>query len=591
MNPATLDQLADPIFVVGSDHELSCLNTAAIDLVARRAAESSQPAMPTNLVDLVDPDDVAAVHSAIERCRLLGYAEHGVRIADGRQGVLTLSDRRETAGLLGLLAYLRLPEPEQRDDTADDAANDTANDTAGGATSRPAVHGTEFPRATTSTTPATDQHTGLPTRTRFVERLDAVLRFGSVSGMSTAVFSISIDGFRTVNDVLGFRAGDAVLRSASVKLRAAHRNPADLGVTGDGEFGLVIPVRNADDALTIAHRVTNTLRDSVGFQGHRHPTSASVGVCIVHPDGADSETALRRARIAAGESRQAGRSSVALFTEDMEERLTTRAELESQVGDMLTGSGPEVVFQPVVDLTDGSTVTVEALARWDSPTYGTVAAERFVSTAEDVGLVAHLDRLVLRRACTRAASLHDPVSGNPISLAVNVSAQHLSACGAAATILGILAELRFSPERLIVEVTESMSAGQDEQVHAELARLRRHGVRIAVDDFGTGHSSLAQLERLEVDIVKLDRSFLHDVPGSARSTRYLSAIMAIARALELGIVFEGVENPAQARAITELGGSLAQGYLFAEPCTIDELRDALATTELGRAAQATAGTY
>jgi EAL domain-containing protein (putative c-di-GMP-specific phosphodiesterase class I) len=304
-------------------------------------------------------------------------------------------------------------------------------------------------------------------------------------------------------------------------------------------------------------------------------TSASIGLMIVN-EMLDAQTALRRADIAMHEGKRNGPDRTTVFTAEMESHVMIRAELEGQLRSTMTGSGPDVVFQPIVDLQSGRTIAVEALARWHSPTQGPIGPERFVSMAETMGLIGQLDRHVLRKACRAIADRCEPISGWPLDLSVNSSAMSLSRPDDADRILKVLDDEGFAPHRLILEITESLAIENDDVVRSQLQKLRSKGVRIAIDDFGTGHSSLAQLETLPVDFVKMDRSFLDDVPASKRRLRYLETIVAMATALRLEVIFEGIENPAQAQVLAEMGVELGQGYLLAEPLGIAALETRMA---------------
>jgi EAL domain-containing protein (putative c-di-GMP-specific phosphodiesterase class I) len=271
------------------------------------------------------------------------------------------------------------------------------------------------------------------------------------------------------------------------------------------------------------------------------------------------------------EGKRTRRDSVTMFVPEMQQRKIVRAELERELRETLMGDGPGVVFQPIVDMATGRTIAVEALARWTSRSQGPVGPDRFVAMAEAMGMVDLLDRHVLRTACREIRDVVDPSSGVPLDLTVNNSTIGLSAHGVADRILQVLADESFPPHRLIVEVTESVAVDNDAILLAELRRLRRNGVRVALDDFGTGTSSLAQLETLPVDFVKVDRSFLDRVPESARRLRYVKTIVEMANALELEVIFEGIERQAQLDALTDLGVVLGQGYLMAKPSSVKQL--------------------
>jgi predicted signal transduction protein with EAL and GGDEF domain len=324
--------------------------------------------------------------------------------------------------------------------------------------------------------------------------------------------------------------------------------------------------------MGLADELSAALRQVVVLGGRSFHTSASVGVAVIDdaPE-VDAETAVRRADIAMFEGKRTGSNSVTRFAPEMERRVVMRAELEGQLRATLTGAGPDVVFQPVVHLRSGRTVAVEALARWHSPTHGPVGPDRFVPMAERIGVIDQLDRHVMRKACKSIRDFREPTSGMLVDLTVNASTVHLSNHTVAQDVLEVISDHGFPANRLILEVTESSAVADDALLRDQLHQLRAEGVRIAIDDFGTGHSSLAQLETLPVDIVKIDRSFLTDVPESGRRLRYVETIINMANALDLAVIFEGIERPAQAEVLTDLGVQLGQGYLLAEPAGSSDL--------------------
>ena len=305
-------------------------------------------------------------------------------------------------------------------------------------------------------------------------------------------------------------------------------------------------------------------------------TSASVGVAVIEQGTiVSADEAVRRADIAMYEGKRVRHGLVTQFRPEMEQRVVVRTELEGQLRRSLIGSGPSIVFQPIIDLNTGHTSAVEALARWHSPTQGPIGPDRFVAMAEQMGIVDQLDRHVLRKACREMIDQRDPATGKLLSVTVNISTIHLATDDFARSIMQIVETANFDPNRLVLEVTESIGVEYDDVLGEQLDTLRGEGMRIALDDFGTGHSSLAQLETLAVDYLKVDRTFLSGLFDSTRRLRYLETIVNMAKALELGLVFEGIETVEQARALIDLGVTLGQGFLMAAPTRADELEERL----------------
>ena len=539
-----LDCIDQAILVLGDGHRVRYANHAALTLLAPGGGTSAPDHLdPTHFVHAED------LELAVARLAELGRVTSRVRPPAGtEQYEMSLTDHRLTPGIEGVVASFR---SLQHEDVLDARAEQHR---------RQAEH---------LLSALTDEITGLSTRRLFIERLSQRLR-ARQGDDALAVFFIDLDGFKAINDALGHTAGDAMLRSTAQRLLKVVPDVEQWGHVGGDEFVLFVEHCDWHLAEEFATAMATALRQSIVLGGRTLYTSASIGLLIVEAE-VDAETAVRRADIAMNEGKRNGPDSLTLFTSEMERHVLIRAELEGQLRSTLTGGGPDVVFQPVVDLRSGRTIAVEALARWHSPTQGPIGPDRFVALAENIGLVGELDRHVMRKACRAIVGRCEPTSGWPLDVTVNSSTMSLANPGDAQRILQILADEGFAPHRLILEVTESIAIENDEMLLNQLEVLRAEGVRIAIDDFGTGHSSLAQLENLPVDFVKMDRSFLDGVPSSKRRMRYLETIIAMAHALRLEVIFEGIEDPAQAHVLGGLGVELGQGYLLAEPVRASQL--------------------
>ena len=551
ITPVLLDCVDDAILVLRTNLELIYANRAALAL----ASNDHQPIAVEQLdpLALLHPEDHHAALSAIDHCIQDGRTQRRVRLLlpDGERPVeVTLTDHRSTDGIGGIVACFRNLEHE--------------------ATLEASINRQRHLDARIRTA-LTDQLTGLPSRRLFLDRLGVALDRAEARGQTVSVFFVDLDGFKAINDALGHSAGDVMLRSTTSNLLAAYERSQDWGRIGGDEFALFVAGHGEDDAVGLAGRIADAIRGTISLGGRPFHTSASIGIAVVQPGSADAETAVRQADIAMYEGKRRRPGSVVPFSPDMERRVVIRADLESQLRSTLIGAGPDVVFQPIFNQTTGAVFAVEALARWHSPTQGPINPDRFIRMAEAMGIIDQLDRHILRKACVGMLNVTDPASGRLVDVSVNSSTIHLVGREVASQILEVLDETGFPPERLILEVTESVAVEDNEQIRDQLRQLRERGVRIAIDDFGTGHSSLAQLEFLEIDILKIDRSFLDGVPESKRRLRYVETIVAMADALHLTVVFEGVERVEQALALTSFGVNLAQGYLFAEPCGANRL--------------------
>ncbi len=544
-----LDCVDDAIVVIGADLTVSYANRSAAELAGRHGDDDVPTSGGIDPDRLIHPDDLeiarGAVLAAIEQDR--ATARIRLSLPSGERPVeVTLTNHLDTAGIEGVVACFRNLDHETALERSLERERQLDQNI------RVAL---------------TDQLTGLPTRRLLLDRLGEALGAARVTGDLVSVFFIDLDGFKAINDALGHSAGDAMLRSTTNRLLGTLDRPKQWARIGGDEFVVFEPACGADAAIAIANDLSVALRQTIVLGGRSFYASASIGIAVIDGgvDLVDAEGALRRADIAMFEGKRRGRSGVTVFRPEMEHRVVVRAELEHQLRATLTSAGPDVVFQPIVHLGTGLTTAVEALARWHSPTHGPIGPDRFVPMAEAMGVVDQLDHHVLRKAARAIRDVTEPMTGLHLDLTVNSSTLTLSNPDAAEHILTILDNESFPPDRLILEVTESIAVEDDSELRRQLTVLRRAGVRIAVDDFGTGQSSLAQLEILPVDIVKLDRSFLTDVTSSDRRLRYVETIIALANALDLQVVCEGVERSDQAKMLDKIGVSLAQGYLLAEP--------------------------
>jgi diguanylate cyclase (GGDEF)-like protein len=554
-----LDSVDDAILVVTPDLKPLYANRAAVELAGHRHLDETLDQL--DAVAMVHRDDLGAVGDAMASCRADGRSKVRFRLLlpDAERPVeVTLTDHTATPAIGGIVACFRNLEHEVALQESLDRER-------------------QLDRRILAA--LTDQLTGLPTRRLFLDRLQDALAEAAVADEPLAVFFLDLDGFKAINDALGHSAGDAMLRSTTEHLLRVHPDPDHWGRIGGDEFALYVTGHDAETALALAGELARSVKKRVALGGPTTHTSASLGISVIAPGAADAEAAVRQADIAMYEGKRAGRDSITLFAPEMERRVIVRAELEAQLRSMVTGAGPTVVYQPIFDLRTGAVHAVEALARWHSPTRGPINPDRFIGIAEELGMIGRLDRHVLRTACRDLRPLNDPATGEPLRIAINSSTFTLTDERFAADVLLTLDETGVSIDRLLVEVTETAAVEDDPMARRQLAVLREAGVPVALDDFGTGHSSLAQLEHLEIDIVKIDRSFLRGVPDSPRRLRYLETIIAMASALHLEVVIEGVERIEQARALAARGVRFAQGYLLAAPCGVGRLLEQIEAAE------------
>jgi predicted signal transduction protein with EAL and GGDEF domain len=446
-----------------------------------------------------------------------------------------------------------------------------------------------------------DALTGLPNRALFQQRLTAAL----AAGAPVSIALIDLDDFKTVNDTLGHGAGDALLITVAQRLRASVRDGDTVARLGGDEFVVLFaggspaqagtspaptggtgtgsgpgPGPGPDEAELLARRMLAALGEPVRAEGHDLLVRASIGLAGAEP-GDDAGELLRRADIAMYAAKHDGGSGVQRYSSGMSGAVADTAALGAQLRDAIAGGQLRLEFQPIMSLAGGAVHGVEALVRWQHPQRGTIPPGDFIGVAERTGLIVPLGEWVLRTACGQlAAWTADLGPLAPERVSVNVSPRQLSEAGFAARVAEILDAAGVPARRLTLEITESGAVALGDAA-ARLEELRATGIRISLDDFGTGQSSLTLLHELPVDQLKLDRSFVA-AAGTGRRMNMPAAVFALAGAADLDIVAEGVETAEQAAVLAALGYRSAQGFHLARPMTAN------AVTELLTRSQATA---
>jgi diguanylate cyclase (GGDEF)-like protein len=406
-----------------------------------------------------------------------------------------------------------------------------------------------------------DALTGLPNQTLFDDRAATALARARRHGDRVAVAVLDLDRFKTVNDSLGHRAGDDLLVQVADRLRGAVRSPDTVARMGGDEFTLLLPELQAHGEAVVAERLLAAFEAPFDVEGHQIRVSPSIGLAAFPDDGDTHERLLRNADAAMYRAKENGRNTWATYASGMTERAYDRLTLEADLYRALERRELRLGFQPVARVSDRGRVAVEALVRWSHPSFGVLGPGEFLPLAEEVGLVAELDAWVLRQACLELGRA-DAAGTTPSRVAVNLSARSLAHPSLARVVAEALAYGGLAPDRLIVEVAESVTAQPADGVLEALADLRSTGVAVALDDFGRGHSPLADLADLPLDMLKIDRSFLAGVRSASDESPVLAAVIGMAHGLGLEVVAEGVETEEQLAFVARLGCDLAQGYLL-----------------------------
>ncbi len=417
-----------------------------------------------------------------------------------------------------------------------------------------------------------DPLTGLPNRVMFQERLEQASRRAHRAGHRVGVLFLDLDDFKLVNDSLGHQAGDALLADVGRRLRACVREMDTPSRLSGDEFALLLePVHTPTDALRVAERVRDSLRESIRIEGRTVVPRASIGLAISGPAGEGAETLLRDADVAMYRAKAEKAASMAIFDQRMHDESVARLTLEHELRQALDGGELRVHYQPIVDLESMVVTSVEALVRWQHPERGLLPPAAFLAAADEAGVIDQLGRWVLDHAVRQAASWEERLGPRGVvDLTVNLSPRQLTPA-LAGQVGGLLESTGLPAERLVLEITENAVLDDSPAAMATIGALQKRGVRFAMDDFGTGYSSLSALHSHRLDVLKIDRSFVSGLPQDRRGMAILDGVVRLGRAMGMRVVAEGIERADQFRVVRALGCHAVQGFLLAKPMAAEEV--------------------
>ena len=410
---------------------------------------------------------------------------------------------------------------------------------------------------------AHEEVTGLYNRRYLEDRLSRAIENAQASGTGAALLYLDLDGFKLVNDTLGHATGDEMLRevgSALTQCVGAHDVLARLG--GD-EFAAIIPGGDVEQGAELASKMLAVFQQSFKLAGHELRIGASIGVVTWPADGATAGELMQNADAAMYSAKHQGRNRYATFTSDLRRRASERLQIENQIRNALAAGEFHAEFQPIQETRERKLVRFETVCRWKNARLGEVSPMQFIPVAEETGIIVPLGQFMVRQACSAAAAWSK--EGMSVGVSVNVSGVEFARSDFADSVRNIVEETRVSPQLLELELNECVFGGDTDAAIDKVQRLRDMGIRVTLDNFGTGQSSLSHLGRIPVTALKIDRMFIADLERGPNAVSLVRSIIGIANSFGLRVLADGVENEAQLRVLRFLGCHEVQGFFFGKP--------------------------
>jgi diguanylate cyclase (GGDEF)-like protein/PAS domain S-box-containing protein len=413
-----------------------------------------------------------------------------------------------------------------------------------------------------------DLLTGLYNRALFLEKIEEAGARLRRSGQVFTVFMLDLDRFKDVNDSLGHHTGDKLLKEAAQRLRSCLRETDTLARLGGDEFAIIQAIEHdqREAAIGLTIRLIDKLNESFEIEGHKLNISTSIGIAMAPEDGTDADELMKKADMALYRAKAEGRNSYAFFDPAMTAQADARHHMENDLRKAISGRELELHYQPIIDVKSQQLCGVEALVRWRHPQRGLISPQDFIPLAEETGLIVPLGEWVLQQACADAINWPDHVR-----VAVNLSSVQFKKGNLLDVILCLLVETGLSPQRLELEITESVLFEDEGRNVTTMYQLKNLGISIALDDFGTGYSSLSYLTMFPFDKIKIDKSFTLNMTRNPTSAAIIAAVLSLGRSLDIATTAEGVENWQEFQSLRVSGVNYVQGYLFGRPCPASEL--------------------
>lgn len=420
-----------------------------------------------------------------------------------------------------------------------------------------------------------DELTSLPNRALFLDRLNQTLAAASRSRDKVGLMFIDLDGFKLVNDTLGHDIGDLLLQEAAERLKHCVRNTDTVARLGGDEFTVVMPnLHDPRDAPLVAQRILDSLSQTFELSGHETFVSASIGITVYPQDATEVGELLRNADGAMYQAKERGKANYQFFTDELNRELQERMLIKNGLAKAMVQGELALHYQPKMNLESGAITGVEALMRWNSEELGTVAPNRFIPVLEETGMVVEIGEWAIHAACAQHRKWRDR-GLPPVRIAVNLSTRQLREISFVSVFERALKENGIGADGLEIEITESMLMSDAAGTVAALDALHELGIRVTMDDFGTGHSSLSVLKRFPIDSIKIDGSFVADIATSADDAEIIRTIITMGKTLNREVVAEGVENQEQVDLLREYRCDQIQGYFISPPAPAQEITEFL----------------
>ena len=417
-----------------------------------------------------------------------------------------------------------------------------------------------------------DTLTNLANRRLFHDRLTQAIEHAIRTNRAAALLYLDLDNFKRVNDTLGHEIGDSLLREVAGRLKQCVRKEDTVARPGGDEFTILLnEVTTPSDAGMVAEKILNHLREPITISGHPLVVTTSIGITLLPGDGADPNVLTKNADLAMYKAKERGRNNYQFYSEDLNTNAVARLRTEYETRQALENKEFRLFYQPKVSLKTMQIVGVECLIRWDHPERGMLGPDQFIEVAEETGSIIDIGTWVIDEAFAAAQEINR-TSESPLHIAINISPRQFRDPNLTTTIRRCIRETDMNPEHIELEITETMLMQDAAAAEETVRNLSDLGVRLAIDDFGTGYSSLSILKRFPINTVKVDKSFVMDIPDNPDDVAITRAVIAMAHELKMEVVAEGVETREQLQFLADLDCEYAQGYLFSRPVPFAEIQ-------------------